>query len=89
MNSSVEARAAERAGGDLPGRHLDHRVEHAVGGVAAHRAAVVERDPDAALRVDRQAVGPAASRVRRTGGAGQARVGVVVEDVDAVVAVSL
>ena len=41
----VQAGAAERARGHLARRHLDDRVERAVGRVAAHRAAVGQRRP--------------------------------------------
>ena len=37
MNSSSRRGATERARSDLPGRHLDHLVQDAGGGVAAHR----------------------------------------------------
>ena len=47
---------AKGAGSDLFGRHLDHLVEHTVEGVAPYRAAAVERHPNAALLVDRQAI---------------------------------
>jgi hypothetical protein len=47
---------AEGAGSDLFRRHPDHFVEYAVRGVALHRGALVERHPDAAFLVDRQAV---------------------------------
>src|SRR4051794_11240253 len=45
----------EGAGGRLARRHLDDLVEPALGRVAADRSAGVERDPDAAVRIDGQA----------------------------------
>ena len=51
-----QVRAAEGAAGDARGGQADDTVEGTRGRVAAHRPAVVERDPQAALGVDGHAV---------------------------------
>src|SRR5215212_5342419 len=81
----MKFRTAKGAGSDLFGRHLDHLVEHTYGGVATRRAAAVECHPDAALLVNRQAVGTTGlgwDLCERTPPS-QSGFAVVVEDVDA------
>src|SRR3954471_20797947 len=53
----VERLAAERARGDLADRQLQHLLEAPVRAVAPDGRAAEESDPEAALAVDRQAVG--------------------------------
>src|SRR6185295_16106210 len=57
---SAQVRAAERSRADLADRQLHDGVEAAVRGVTAQLATAPDGEPEAALRVQRQAVGYAA-----------------------------
>src|SRR6185437_14725369 len=79
----AQVRAAERGRANLADRQLHDRVEAAVRGVAAQLAAAPDGEPEAALRVQGQAVGYAARDFGEPPPAGQrAGVRVGVERVD-------